>query len=101
MDASSHTAAGPISPRVPIDVSSSGVRPAVGTGVPARAGRRAARAVPWGGVTVAATGAAGCLHLAAAATQSSSGDLVVGFFGLTGFAQLATAVALFVVLTGG
>src|SRR3954466_1210584 len=98
MDASSHTAAGPISPQVPIDVSVSGAHPAVGTDVPARAGRRAARTFPWGGGNVAATGAAGCLHLAAAATQSSSGDLVVGFFGLTGFVQLATAVALFVVL---
>jgi len=61
---------------------------------------RAVRAFPWLGVTVAAMAAAGGLHLAAAATHLSSGDLVVGFFGLTGFAQLATATAVFVVLIG-
>jgi hypothetical protein len=63
-------------------------------------GHRAARAFPWLGLTVAAMAVAGGLHLAAAATHSSSGDLVVGFFGLTGSVQLATAGVLIVVLVG-
>jgi hypothetical protein len=56
--------------------------------------------MPWVGITVTATVAAGGLHLAAAATHASAGELVVGFFGLTGFVQLATAAAVFVVLVG-
>jgi hypothetical protein len=65
---------------------------------PAR--HRASRGFPWLGVTVAATAAAGGLHVAAAATHSTSGDLVVGFFGLTALVQLATAATVFVVLVG-
>ena len=65
---------------------------------PAR--HRASRGFPWLGVTVAATAAAGGLHVAAAATHSASGDLVVGFYGLTALVQVATAATVFVLLVG-
>jgi hypothetical protein len=94
MAAPAHSATGAIGPHTLLEVAPDGVQPFT----PVR--HRAARAFPWLGVTVAATAAAGGLHLAAAATHGSSGDLVVGFFGLTGFVQLATAAAVFVVLTG-
>jgi hypothetical protein len=67
-----------------------------GTVVP----RRATRVLPWAGTAVTATAAAGGLHLAAAATHVDAGDLVVGFFALTGLVQLATAAGVVVLVVG-
>ena len=58
------------------------------------------RRVPWPAVTAGATAVAGGLHLAAAADHLGAGDLVVAFFGLTGFAQLSAAVVLLMPLVG-
>ncbi len=61
---------------------------------------RVGRVLPWAGMAAAATAAAGGLHLAAAATHIDAGDLVVGFFALTGFVQLATAAGIVVLVIG-
>src|SRR5215211_952365 len=97
MTASAHSAAAASGRHDLLEVAS---RQVTGTAVHTPVRHRAVRSFPWVGVTVAATAAAGGLHFAAAATHGSAGDLVVGFFGLTGFAQLATAAAVFVVLVG-
>jgi hypothetical protein len=94
MAAPAHSATGAMGRHTTLEVAPDGMQAF------APVGHRAVRAFPWLGVTVAAMAAAGGLHLAAAATHTSSGDLVVGFFGLTGLVQLATAAAVFVVLVG-
>ncbi len=100
MNAPAHSAAGTIGRHGLLEAGPRDVNASVDPAVYAPVGHRAVRAFPWLPVTVATTAVAGGLHFAAAATHSSAGDLVVGFFGLTGFAQLATAAAVFVVLTG-
>ena len=100
MNAPAHSAVGAFGRSDLLEAAPRNVNATVDTAVHTPVRHRAARKFPWLGITVAATAAAGGLHLAAAATHSSAGDLVVGFFGLTGFAQLATAAAVFVVLIG-
>jgi asparagine N-glycosylation enzyme membrane subunit Stt3 len=51
-------------------------------------------AFPWAWVAGLTTAAAGGLHVAAAADHRAAGNLVVGFFLLTAFAQLWLAAAL-------
>ena len=63
-------------------------------------GGAARRVIRWAAATVVALAAAGGLYVAEAATHADGGDVVVAFFGLTGFAQLATAAAMFVALIG-
>jgi hypothetical protein len=94
MAAPAHSATGALGRHTTLEVAPDGMHAFTPVG------HRAVRAFPWLGVTVAAMAAAGGLHLAAAATHTASGDLVVGFFGLTGLVQLATAAAVFVVLVG-
>ncbi len=101
MDAPARSAAGQPSGSDPLAVGGPTALQVPGHRAPVPpAGSRPTRALRWTAVTVAATAVAGALHVAEAATHADHGDVVVSFYGLTAFVQLATAAALFVAWTG-
>ena len=55
---------------------------------------RVARGFPWAWMAGVSTAAAGGLHFAAAAQSVAAGNLVVGFFLVTAFAQIGVALTL-------